>query len=147
MITARAEVEQDDPSDSTAELWLPKSELSAPRARATLAQLLERVDGGERFMEAGSIVLAELVANASAHGTRRGDRFIVRLRVNPVRLRIEVHDRSTKEPVVRALAPMVENGRGMHLVSSLSQSWGCRLRTPGVGKAVWAVIHPTQGGC
>jgi anti-sigma regulatory factor (Ser/Thr protein kinase) len=147
VITTRAEVKQGEPSDSTAESWLPKSKLSPPRARALLTKLLEDVDGGDRFTDSGNLVLAELVTNAVTHGTERGQWVFVYLKANAARLLIEVHDGSTEEPVVRELAPAEEGGRGMHLVNSLSESWGHRLRTPGIGKAVWAIVHPAQKAC
>ncbi|GAA1982245.1 ATP-binding protein [Kitasatospora viridis] len=147
MITTSAVAERDENAPPlVAETWLPRSELSPARARKLLTDLLERVDGGERFSENGRVVVTELVSNAVAHGTERGKKAFVHLEADAGHLLVEVHDASENEPVLRELAITAETGRGMQLVTALAESWGWRLRTPGIGKVVWAIVLPAQGG-
>jgi anti-sigma regulatory factor (Ser/Thr protein kinase) len=110
-------------------------------------QLLHEVEGGERFADAGAVIVTELVANAVQHGPRGDKKILVRFWVDDQRLRIEVHDASSVRPTVREVATLDERGRGMHLVMALSQQWGCCPRTPGIGKIVWAIVPPARGGC
>ena len=61
-----------------------------------------------------------------------------------MRLWIEVHDASSVRPVLREVAVGDEHGRGLMLVRSLSQEWGCHRRPLGIGKVVWSVITPDE---
>ncbi|MGF6910996.1 anti-sigma regulatory factor (Ser/Thr protein kinase) [Kitasatospora sp. MAP12-15] len=108
--------------------------------------LLARVEGGGRFADSGRLVVTELVANAVRHGTRRGQLVWIHLDVDAVRLRIEVHDASTVRPVLREVDLDEESGRGLLLVKSLSENWGCDPRSVGIGKVVWAVVPAARGG-
>lgn len=127
------------------ECWLPRSPKSPGFARRLLVDLLARVEGGERFTNAGLIVITELTANAVRHGCPRGRMLWVHANVDADRLWIEVHDASSARPVVRLVEASDESGRGLLLVESLAQEWGCRARTPGLGKVVWAVVAPAGG--
>lgn len=129
------------------DLWLPCSAKSPWFARELLGGLLARVEGGERFADAGRLLLSELVLNAVRHGTRRDQLVWVRLEVDCVRLVIEVHDASRAEPVMREAGLEEEHGRGLVLVNALAQEWGCRPRPVGFGKIVWCVVPPERGGC
>ncbi|MFI6846535.1 ATP-binding protein [Kitasatospora sp. NPDC050467] len=129
--------------------WLLRSKRSPGEARRLLEKLLADVPDGQRFADVGLLLVSELVTNAVIHGTPSGNRIRLELSVNRVRLRIEVHDaRAEREPVLRPSSADDENGRGLILVKSLSQRWGCCPRT-GLGKIVWAEIGPaaTVGGC
>ncbi|MDH6110689.1 anti-sigma regulatory factor (Ser/Thr protein kinase) [Kitasatospora sp. MAP12-9] len=128
------------------ECWLPRSTKSPCFARRLLDGLLARVEGGGRFADSGRLVVTELVANAVRHGTRRGQLVWIHLDVDAVRLRIEVHDASTVRPVLREVDLDEESGRGLLLVKSLSENWGCDPRSVGIGKVVWAVVPAARGG-
>lgn len=86
-----------------------------------------------------SLLIAELTANAALHGRVRGRAARLALTLTPITLRIEVTDaRGERRPVP---APAVdadgESGRGLLLVASLADAWGCEPYPPG-GKTVWA---------
>ncbi|MBB5957289.1 anti-sigma regulatory factor (Ser/Thr protein kinase) [Saccharothrix tamanrassetensis] len=85
-----------------------------------------------------TLVVTELVSNVYDHalGPCR-----VRMTHNrePCRIRVEVDDISENPPVVGRSRLGAYRGRGMTMVSALSEEWGFRLRPEG-GKTVWAVI-------
>ncbi|MFJ6139036.1 ATP-binding protein [Kitasatospora sp. NPDC092286] len=124
--------------------WLPRSRRSPEGARRHLEKLLAGFPGGQRFAEDGLLLVSELVTNAVLHGTPVDNKIWLALDVNDLRLRIEVHDaRGEREPVIRAATGADnESGRGLLLVKSLSQRWGCCPRFP-IGKIVWCECAPT----
>jgi hypothetical protein len=76
------------------------------------------------------LLATELAINAYRHG---GPPVHLRLVVEPDRVRVEVHDGSREVP--RAGDPSSEGGRGILLIASVSDRWGCELT--GQGKFVW----------
>ncbi|TWF96793.1 anti-sigma regulatory factor (Ser/Thr protein kinase) [Kitasatospora viridis] len=125
--------------------WLPPSERSPGVARRRLAALLARVEGGHRFLDGGLLLVSELVTNAVLHGTPRGNLLCLVLAADRERLRIEVHGaRADRAPVLRRAGAQEESGRGLLLVKSLAQRWGCCPRGV-VGKIVWCEIGPAAG--
>ncbi len=92
-------------------------------------------------MATASLLIAELTANAALHGRVQGRNARLALTLTPTTLRIEVTDaRGERLPVppldVEADADG-ESGRGLLLVASLADAWGCEAYPPG-GKTVWA---------
>jgi anti-sigma regulatory factor (Ser/Thr protein kinase) len=124
--------------------WLARSKRSPALARRLLRNLLATVKGGERFSERGELLLSELVTNAVLHGDSDGTLIYVKLAVTPGdRLRIEVHDRNDGPPLPGQAPADAESGRGLLLVKSLSQRWGCCPRGDGYfGKIVWCETSP-----
>jgi anti-sigma regulatory factor (Ser/Thr protein kinase) len=148
MVTGGTELGQRSAElDGASEFWLLRSRESATRARSQLLGLLQRTEGGERFAEAGALIVTELVANAVRHGSRPGKQVFVRLDVNAARLRIDVHDASSRQPTVRKVDALEEHGRGLLVVQALAQEWGFGPRPLGIGKVVWAVVAPERSGC
>lgn len=96
-----------------ADCWLLRSRRSPAEARRRLEQLLAEAPGGQRFADAGLLLVSELVTNAVVHGTPAGNKVLLVLDLDSARLRIEVHDaRADREPVLRAASPEDESGRG-----------------------------------
>ncbi|WP_409472468.1 ATP-binding protein [Streptomyces sp. HC307] len=92
--------------------------------------------------ESAALVVAELAANAVAHGRVKGRGFRVSLAVEaPDTLRIEVADpRGDRRPVSCHTASAIdETGRGLLLVDALTARWGSQPWPPS-GKVVWAEI-------
>jgi anti-sigma regulatory factor (Ser/Thr protein kinase) len=84
-------------------------------------------------------VVAELAANAVTHGKVPGRDFRLCLRRTPEdTLRIEVSDARGDRQLRYSAHPDAEGGRGLVLVTLLSQAWGVTERT--VGKTVWAEL-------
>ncbi|MGY0071293.1 ATP-binding protein [Streptomyces sp. QTS137] len=88
-----------------------------------------------------SLLIAELTANAALHGRVRGRNARLALTLTPAVLRIEVTDargeRLPAPPPDAGADSDGESGRGLLLVASLADAWGCEPHHPG-GKTVWA---------
>ncbi|MFF3846841.1 ATP-binding protein [Streptomyces sp. NPDC002328] len=92
-------------------------------------------------------VVTELAANAVLHalGDRPNGGAGARLRLSLRRhhLVCAVTDPSDVPPVyAHSDDPLLEHGRGLHIVEALSEHWGWTRRSP-VGKTVWAML-PTR---
>ncbi|GAA2130833.1 ATP-binding protein [Kitasatospora kazusensis] len=128
--------------------WLPRHRKSAGAARRLLRSFLGELEGGERVLDTGELLVSELVANSvlHAHGTR-GRLIQVRFELHLGRLRIEVHDADSVRPALRPdTCAEDESGRGLLLVRELAERWGCCPRAGGVGKCTWALIGATGDG-
>jgi anti-sigma regulatory factor (Ser/Thr protein kinase) len=84
------------------------------------------------------LVVEELVANVLDHAHTR---FDFELRLSGTALHIAVRDRSGRSPQIRKVDPYAVRGRGLQLVASLSDRWGCEYHAD--GKTVWAEL-PTD---
>jgi anti-sigma regulatory factor (Ser/Thr protein kinase) len=118
------------------ELALVPNLANAGLAREALARIWP--DGGpdrERRQD-GLIVVSELTANADRHVRRP---FTTTMTLSPRRFLVAVSDQSRQEPILRRVEPSAIGGRGLQLVSALSQEWGVRL-IEGRGKTVWAAV-------
>jgi PAS domain S-box-containing protein len=80
-------------------------------------------------LEVARLLVSELVTNAVRHGA--GDEIALVTRVDPVRLRFEVHDAGGEAARRRAPAG-AQGGYGLNLVAALASRWGA---APGAG--VW----------
>ncbi|MFI2616663.1 ATP-binding protein [Streptomyces sp. NPDC018584] len=80
-------------------------------------------------------IVTELLSNVHKHA---GGRAVLLLQVTRESLRITVSDRSEKMPVVREPDWQATSGRGMLLISALSDEWRA-VRTP-TGKDVYVIL-------
>lgn len=78
------------------------------------------------------LVASELVTNVVLH-TQHGGR-VRAWNADPVRL--EVHDTSSRPPVVVEVADNQPGGRGLRIIDAICSSWGTTI-VP-TGKVVWA---------
>jgi hypothetical protein len=88
----------------------------------------------------GEQVLSELATNAALHAHSE---FTVHLRLDPDCLVVEVTDSSTVLPQQREYSLRATTGRGLTLVSALSEDWG--VQTSPTGKTVWCRISGESG--
>lgn len=101
------------------------------------------VTASEGVAATASLLIAELTANAALHGRVRGRHASLALILTAGILRIEVTDaRGDRVPEPASGRGGDgdrdgESGRGLLLVASLADAWGCELHHPG-GKTVWA---------
>jgi anti-sigma regulatory factor (Ser/Thr protein kinase) len=109
---------------------LPKDPRAAGQARRHVREQL-RTWGLEDLTSTTELLASELVGNVVRHAK------------GPVSLRLlhgaelicEVFDGSLTMPRIRRATDMDEGGRGLQLVTALSQRWGTRY-TP-TGKCIW----------
>lgn len=106
----------------------------------------------DEISRTGSLLIAELAANAASHGRVPGRSFRLRLLTGPglllpATLRIEVADaRGESVPAAPQLPPPgAESGRGLLLVDTLATRWGTVPRSPS-GKTVWADLDLADVG-
>ncbi|MBV9416557.1 MAG: MEDS domain-containing protein [Solirubrobacterales bacterium] len=105
-------------------------------ARHFVASLLERRPYGARApVDDAQLVVSELATNSVVHA---GTPFSVSVRCDGTAIRIAVHDRSPREPIVRAAGPTARSGRGLRLVAAVARNWG--VETAPDGKTVWAEL-------
>ncbi|MFD8634700.1 ATP-binding protein [Streptomyces sp. NPDC059533] len=84
------------------------------------------------------LLVAELAANAVAHGRVPGRDFELLTLLHEV-LRIAVSDaRGDRRPVVRPHAYQAEDGYGLRIVEAVAVGWGVQDRL--IGKTVWAEL-------
>jgi two-component sensor histidine kinase len=86
------------------------------------------------------LVVSELVTNAVEHAPMT-DSFEMELVCHADRVRISLADGSSIHPVVRELDAEQPRGRGMRLVSELTDDWGAE--DFGTGKRVWVELTAT----
>ena len=113
-------------------LDLPATTVAVREVREQLRALLVGTPYDDRLGDAETAA-TEIVTNAVLHGRRP---ITVEIEYDDARLRIAVTDSSPVSPTFSLLDPTAVTGRGLLLVSSVSDGWGV---DPGVGaKTVWA---------
>jgi two-component sensor histidine kinase len=116
------------------ERFLRRERRSVQAARRFTAETLTGWDlAGTDRADDVLLCVSELVTNAVIHGVPPGRQLRLLLRNEGRVLVVEVHDSGPGVPHVVHDAD--EGGRGLLLVSALSDKWGVRERE--LGKAVW----------
>jgi anti-sigma regulatory factor (Ser/Thr protein kinase) len=125
------------PEDNRLIWQLSPEETSVRQARMLVRDPMKRW-GLEDSIPVTELLVSELVTNAVRYGSKgefsTGADIEMRL-ILEGGLIVEVYDSSPALPRVLQVDRDAENGRGLHVVSQLSQRWGSR-RTP-TGKVVW----------
>ena len=113
---------------------------SVAEARHRTLSWLFRYAVGEQAAEAAVLIVSELVTNAIVHSGSEAVSCVLRL--GSGLLRIEVTDQGVgvAEPTVRKPADDDVSGRGLLLVSAVSEAWGVRRALP-AGRTVWATVR------
>jgi anti-sigma regulatory factor (Ser/Thr protein kinase) len=101
--------------------------VGAARRFVTAELALSQVD-----LDVALLLVSELATNAICHARSR---YVVRLRLHPPTLRVEVEDQSLALPVLRPVDPSLTSGRGIWLLERLASAWGTDSM-PG-GKRIW----------
>ncbi|MGZ8766185.1 MAG: ATP-binding protein [Acidimicrobiia bacterium] len=114
------------------ETVLPATSASPGVARRFVGAVLRRWQTDSATVEDAQLLVSELVTNAVVHASSE-----VRLSVSVrgERLRVEVADRDSRLPRMRAVESESTEGRGLGIVDGVADAWGSDSR-PG-GKAVW----------
>ncbi len=100
-------------------LVLAPSPTSPASAREFLRAALSDCD--EHILEVLAVLTSELVTNAVLQAATT---IRMEVRRSGGRIRVEVSDRSTEQPVLRAPTTEEGAGRGLLIVSALAESWG-----------------------
>jgi serine phosphatase RsbU (regulator of sigma subunit)/PAS domain-containing protein/anti-sigma regulatory factor (Ser/Thr protein kinase) len=111
---------------------------SAPAARRFAADILTAWNEAA-LIDNARLLLGEVITNAVQHTV--GD-VEVRLVLGTRRLRVEVRDRSDRQPDRRSVNDESESGRGLHIVQVLASDWGYEP-IPAGGKVVWFELNRT----
>lgn len=122
------------PNDRTSVWDLPSEDRAASDARRLTRQWLTDRAGppSEDALDSAELLVSELVTNAVRYGTPP-----VTLRLILDRsLTIEVSDSGASTPNLRHARVTDEGGRGLFIVSRLTEKWGTR-QSP-AGKTIWA---------
>jgi phosphoserine phosphatase RsbU/P len=101
--------------------------------RRTLRALLTGWGLAAEVVDDALLVVEELVANVVDHAHTR---FQVAVRLTNRGLRVSVRDCDAGLPQVRPFDPEAARGRGLQVITSLAQRWGCDRHER--GKTVWA---------
>ena len=120
---------------------------SVPLARRALVRELDRCGAAGGAVDEVALVVSELLGNAVRHaaplepdgGPLGPDGLLLRWRVLPGAVQVEVVDGGGGPVRVTSAAPGATTGRGMHLVAELADSWGTTDDGPG-RRAVWASV-------
>ncbi len=116
----------------TAQLSVDRSD---PRAARAARDFIAGFIGSPRLLDIRDtcvLLVSEVVTNALRH--TEGEVFM-QLWLFPDRLRVEVSDQTSREPVTGGGDLLDESGRGVPLMDALSDSWGTAPH--GAGKVVW----------
>ncbi|WP_445528420.1 SpoIIE family protein phosphatase [Streptomyces cyslabdanicus] len=121
------------PRDRVAEWDVPPEPAAVARVRVAAARTLDEWGLSELGFSM-ELVLSELVTNAMRYG---GEPIHVRL-IHDRSLICEVSDGTSTSPHLRYAATTEEGGRGLFLVSQMTEHWGTRYSPH--GKVIWAEL-------
>lgn len=113
---------------------------SVPSARRYVTEQLARLSPDCR--EVAALLVSELATNAVLYGAGR---FEVGVQRRSGRVRIEVSDFGAGMPAPQRPLVTDEHGRGLQLVTALSERWGVSERAHAIGKTVWFEL-PIEAG-
>lgn len=125
------------------EIALPADSTSVAVARRYFMSIAADAELPTEVRDAGVLAVSELVTNAVVHG-----RDPISLRVTPLarNVRVAVTDGSNRPPKPRPRSrerPIAsdrgsgDHGRGLAIVESLCDQWGCAPAVQTPGKTVW----------
>ncbi|MFF0484964.1 ATP-binding protein [Streptomyces sp. NPDC004435] len=102
--------------------------------------------GLERCADDATLVAAELMTNAATHALaaesdEEAAAAWLGLSCTDRTVTCTVSDPSDQRPRTTTQDPLAEGGRGLRIVTALSDDWGCDVHADGTGKAVWAHLQ------
>ncbi|MFC0438309.1 ATP-binding protein [Kutzneria buriramensis] len=130
----------DTPARQLATLELPPAAGSAAAARRFVTDTLTGW-GLDALVEDACLIASELVENAVEHARSVAK---VRLELRRGLLTVAVRDASAARPARLEPGAVVNGGRGIFIVDTLSKAWGTTPTWDG-GKVVWAALAVAAG--
>lgn len=124
------------PGDTTASVTLSSEPESVRAARRFADQHCRTWGCEELLLEKAVLLISELVTNAILHAQGSCE---LRLRLTSHAVRVEVLDESGTAPDPQLAGVEDEHGRGLLLVTALSDAWGVEPMER--GKVVWAELR------
>ncbi|MFD9125293.1 ATP-binding protein [Kitasatospora sp. NPDC059571] len=126
------------PTPLLADVTLPRRARSVGQARHALTALVSDL----RTADNAALLISEAVANAVEHSRGPSVRIVIRHDHHSGEVLCQVRDSSPDLPAPRDTPAPVndENGRGLHLITALSDAWGFE-REPD-GKHLWFRLSP-----
>ncbi|KES04233.1 ATPase [Streptomyces toyocaensis] len=97
----------------------------------------------DSLIDRASLGVTELLSNVHRHA-QPDKTCTVEMELLLDRLKVSVHDRDPRLPVVADAAPLATCGRGLAMVAAMSESWGA-VPDGELGKVVWFTLPaPSQ---
>lgn len=118
--------------------------VSSPEAARRARRFVENTVSDwqlDEVLDSAVIAAGELAANAAVHA---GGDFTIGLLRLPDRLRLMVGDPRPHPVVPRDPPAMAVGGRGLAMVDSIADDWGCELQEG--GKVIWADFRGSSYG-
>ncbi|MEI5099949.1 ATP-binding protein [Streptomyces sp. PmtG] len=131
-------------ADSRVTFTLAAQPSSVARARRLTRDRLGSLAVGDDACDTAALVVSELVTNAIVHTASRT--VVCEIRTEADTLRIAIRDEGRGPGVPRPTGlrgPDEEHGRGLLLVSAVSNAWG--VQDSGAGLSVWAELPISPG--
>lgn len=127
-------------------LLLPHEASAVPPARRALTRDLRSLGTPTWAVDEVALVVSELLGNAVRHAAPLGGGDVVlRWRLVPGAVEVEVVDGGGGDVRVRHPGPDATSGRGMHLVSEVADAWGTSDDGHGQ-RSVWASVTTATPG-
>jgi anti-sigma regulatory factor (Ser/Thr protein kinase) len=122
------------------EFRLPAHPSSVAAARRRLRQWLGTRQCDAEVLDMAVLVMSELFTNAVTHTDSTEITCV--LRADEESVRVEVRDQGCKPglPRVRQATADEESGRGLQIVSSVTNRWGVARDEHGTGRIIWAAL-------
>ncbi|WP_370084681.1 ATP-binding protein [Streptacidiphilus sp. MAP12-16] len=122
------------------EFRLPAHASSVAVARRRLRLWLGTRECDDGVLDMAVLVMSELFTNAITHTDSTEITCV--LRADEDSVRVEVRDQGCKpgQPRVRQAAADEESGRGLLIVSSVTNRWGVARDEHGTGRTIWAAL-------
>ena len=129
------------------ELPLAAEPASVAAARRYLVAIADDVGLPGDVRDAGVLAVSELVTNAVLHGR---DPITLRVTTLPRTVRVAVTDGSNRPPRPRPRTRTWssgsdqrsrDHGRGLAIIESLTEQWGCAPAVQAPGKTVWCSLR------
>lgn len=126
--------------DDHARLDLPAVITAARDARHFTNARMQAWQFPPATIQAAQTIVTELVTNAYQAASSAADPISLSLRRLPGQAVIEVSDNAPGLPAISGADDDAENGRGLLMIETMSDEWGCHPRRSG-GKVVYAIVR------